>query len=417
MEITIVIILIILILVNFYRKKYLLNPVTVFSGIWVVEVFLANFRLYGMIDYSEKTLFIILLGNIAFFLGNCPKRKIRLKVGSSLRDYSETLRFNNLVLYSSILIAAICAVIVSVSVISILVQGIEYAYVRDMLFGYDTSDTLIQNGLFMLFFTWVVTGIIYAIMPIALVALFEGKIKRKKMIYVSLSVAIIYSFATAGRATLFVLGVQLIVLILHYRITISRKLKRFIILILTTLCILLIGVSFFRRGSGEINSFYTYFCMSVPLLSHWIGYIDYHGYRTYGGALFYGVLALIANTIGKIFTIPGYQALDKIVNMPQNEWVWVFRNPLTHYNAFCSLFYYLYLDFGFVGVALLSFLFGLIANNVFCSIKRDVKSLVRYLFIIQMLTLSFVKLQIANPPYIIAWIIIELSVVRRCKIK
>lgn len=417
MEISTVIILTILILINWYRKKYLLNPVTVFSGIWVVEVILANFRMYGMIEYSEKALLIILLGNIAFFIGSYPKKRLRFKVGTSAKKDCEVLYFNIPTLYACILIAAVCAFVVAASVIGSLAKGQNYAYVRDMLFGYDTSDTLVQSGLFMLFFTWGVTGIIYAIMPIALVALFEGKSKRRGVVFASLLIAIIYSFATAGRATLFVLGIQLVVLIFHYRVVITRKQKRIIFCILAALVSFLVVVSILRRGAGNINSFYTYFCMSVPLLSHWIDFIDTHNYRTYGLATLYGVIALIANTFGKFVTIPGYDALNEIVNAPQNEWVWIFRDPLTHYNAFCSLFYYLYLDFGFAGVFFLSLIFGFAANDIFCSITRDKKSLVEYLFVIQMLALSFMKLQIANPPYIIAWIIIELSVVRRNKIK
>ena len=41
MEALSIVILIILILIAIKRKKYFLNPVTIFSGIWIIIIFLA----------------------------------------------------------------------------------------------------------------------------------------------------------------------------------------------------------------------------------------------------------------------------------------------------------------------------------------------------------------------------------------
>lgn len=66
MEALSIVILIILILIAIKRKKYFFNPVTIFSGIWIIIIFLANLKLFDMVAYDEKIIFMILIANISF---------------------------------------------------------------------------------------------------------------------------------------------------------------------------------------------------------------------------------------------------------------------------------------------------------------------------------------------------------------
>ena len=61
MEHLIIICLIVLILTSIIRKKYVLTPVTIFSGMWLFIIGLASLKRFGMIDYSEKALLLILI--------------------------------------------------------------------------------------------------------------------------------------------------------------------------------------------------------------------------------------------------------------------------------------------------------------------------------------------------------------------
>ena len=58
--------------------------------------------------------------------------------------------------------------------------------------------------------------------------------------------------------------------------------------------------------------------------------------------------------------------------------------------------------------------FGLIINNIFNLLRntKDKKSLFLYLLIVQMLVLSFIKLQTSNPPYIIAILAMNMMIKR-----
>lgn len=106
--------------------------------------------------------------------------------------------------------------------------------------------------------------------------------------------------------------------------------------------------------------------------------------------------------------------INEMVNLPQNNWITIFYNPISRYNAFCSALYYFYMDFRWIGIIVLPIAFGLIINNIFNLLRntKDKKSLFLYLLIVQMLVLSFIKLQTSNPPYIIAILAMNMMIKR-----
>lgn len=412
----------VMILISIFRKRYLFNPVTIFSGIWLVNVFLVNFKLYDMIGYSQKTLLIVLLGNFGFLLGNIPNKPICFRFSKEKENTQHNQKkydysLNIPIVYSLICTSFICTIVLVIAVVRYLISGTAYSYIRDMLFGYGTEATLISSGSLMLFFLWIITGVVYAIIPIALIELFENRRNKRKIVFGGLFLAVLYTFATAGRATIFVLLVQIIILMQHYKVQIPKRILKLAKRIVVIMIVGLLIVSSFRVGAESqkhVNSMYSYFCISIPLLSHWIDYIDVNHLSTNGGTLLYGIEALLSWILQKFgVSIPGYNALDEMVNIPQNTWVCLFYDPITRYNAFCSVFYYFYLDFGMAGVFGLSLLFGIIVNNIFNKIKRDKKSLFYYLVIVQILVLSFIKLQTSNPPYIIAFCVLTIAVKRK----
>ena len=98
--------LVIFILLSIKRKKYLLTPVTFFSGMWIVVLFLSSLKRYGMIDYSEKAIWLVLLSNTFFFIGNIPNRIIKIKkeahISTNSPLYEGHYSINMTILYSCI---------------------------------------------------------------------------------------------------------------------------------------------------------------------------------------------------------------------------------------------------------------------------------------------------------------------------
>lgn len=424
MEAITIVVLLILIVLMIRRKKYFFNPVTIFSGTWIIIVFLANLKLYDMIEYDEKIIVMILLANLSFFIGNIPKKGIRCVIGtkkSTKRNkgnyYVYEYKINKPFVIFCMVVAFISIGVVLLSVIKLLLSGSSYSYIRDILFGYDTDATLVNSGVFMLFFTWIVSGIVYAFMPLALIEFFERKKFNSWAIY-GLILAGVFTFATAGRAVIFVLVIQVIVLLKHYDYTIPKRIKRTVIMVAIGAIGMLFIISYFRTKSivdKHVNSVYSYFCISVPLLSHWVEYVDANNIYTWGRATLYGVDSIL-NWILRFVGIqtPKYMLINEAVNLPQNNWLTIFHNPVSRYNAFCSALYYFYLDFRWIGIVVLSLLCGLVINNVFNLLKnaKDKKCMFYYLLIVQMLVLSFIKLQTSNPPYIFALLIINFAIKR-----
>lgn len=419
MEALSIVILIILILIAIKRKKYFFNPVTIFSGIWIIIIFLANLKLFDMVAYDGKIIFMILIANISFFIGSFPQKGFRcvLKTKNKTNNYIYEYKLNKPFIVFCMIITFISILIMIISVIKLLLSGTAYSYIRDMLFGYGTDTSLVNSGRFMLFFTWVISGIVYALLPIALIELFEQK-KANRWVIGGLVLASLFTFATAGRAVIFVLVIQVIVLLKHYNYVIPKKIKRNIIVLICGAVFILFLVSYFRTKSitdKHVNSIYSYFSISIPMLSHWIKYIEDNNICTYGRSTLYGVESILNWLLRNIgIQTPDYMYINEMVNLPQNNWITIFYNPISRYNAFCSALYYFYMDFRWIGIIVLPLVFSLIINNIFNLLRntKDKKSLFLYLLIVQMLVLSFIKLQTSNPPYIFAILAINIMIKR-----
>jgi oligosaccharide repeat unit polymerase len=79
-------------------------------------------------------------------------------------------------------------------------------------------------------------------------------------------------------------------------------------------------------------------------------------------------------------------------------------------NAYATLFYDFYMDFGYIGVALLSFLFGYLCMRSYKYYKRigDMRSLVLYLILLQFIMFSMARIYtvLATRALSLLWLLI-----------
>lgn len=118
--------LIVIILVLFLEKN-LINPIILFSAIWLLTIFLTSLKMYNMIDYSEKALRIISEGIIAFIIGAFfimliihKKRKIQNVDEIDNKECEDNEIINNKILIILINIALIMVILLSIKVLSLL---------------------------------------------------------------------------------------------------------------------------------------------------------------------------------------------------------------------------------------------------------------------------------------------------------
>lgn len=62
----------------FLEKRSWLNPGTIFMFYWIIVVFMANLRLYGLRETSNKAYLFVLVGIIAFYTGSLLAIKMNI---------------------------------------------------------------------------------------------------------------------------------------------------------------------------------------------------------------------------------------------------------------------------------------------------------------------------------------------------
>ena len=66
----------------FLEKRSWLNPGTIFMFYWIIVVFMANLRLYGLRETSNKAYLFVLVGIIAFYTGSLLAIKMKIKIST-----------------------------------------------------------------------------------------------------------------------------------------------------------------------------------------------------------------------------------------------------------------------------------------------------------------------------------------------
>ena len=66
----------------FLEKRSWLNPGTIFMFYWTIVVFMANLRLYGLRETSNKAYLFVLVGIIAFYIGSLLAIKVKIKIST-----------------------------------------------------------------------------------------------------------------------------------------------------------------------------------------------------------------------------------------------------------------------------------------------------------------------------------------------
>lgn len=401
-------ILIAVLLWNILIKKDYYSPLIFWCVIWIISFTFAMLNPYDMMKVSDKAIFIMGLGTLTFLTGCIGKKQIHFVFKKKQKKVFNTGKneFNKWVCYSLLWVTFVFNLFVLATAIVFLRMGISYSNFRDILLGYSTNSNLsfFSSSFVSTFFSWIIGPAMSILLIILMLNMVIKQIAGWFNFFTFIDIAI-YVFATSGRMLLLHAVIFLFFIYKFHGIQISKKLKRKVYHIGIIAIILLLVLTFFRRKNvTSVPSLYSYFCIDVPLFSYWMKYIDDNHIMTYGNAFLRGFLEFINYVLGKVgMATPNFWSMQETFDLIQNRWIEVF--PGNWYNAYVSSFLYFYMDFGIIGVALGSYIFGKICKWSYRKLldKKEIFYEIFYMLIIQTIADSFIRWQIGNFAFLVTF--------------
>lgn len=384
-------------------KKDWISPNIFMGTIWFISTLFIWLNPYNVMKITDKSILIIILGLVFFFIGNIKFFKITYTFnGEKIFNISRFNEFNKPICYSLLSITFCFNSFMFLKVIALLKTGIPYSNIRDILFEYGEQTGLFKSSFVSTFYDWIIVPAVSILLIILIINLF---VKKLPILFnmITLLNMILYVFSSSGRILMMHAVVLLFFCYKFFNIQIPKKTKKNIALIGISVIYLLLIMTYFRtKDSTAVSTLYSYFCIDIPLLSYWVEYIDNNDIMSFGNSFFRGILEGVNFLLGKLnLSTPLFWEMQEVYSLIQNSWIEVF--PRNWYNAYVSCFFYFYFDFGLLGVILGSFIFGKLSSSLYNLLKkeRNLLSIILYMIIIQVIIDSFMRWQLGTLTYII----------------
>ena len=130
-----------------------------------------------------------------------------------------------------------------------------------------------------------------------------------------------------------------------------------------------------------------------------VDYVDKENIQLKGYSSFYGLYQYTEKiSVLAKHKFKNSDYLDSIIIKPASTWINVFKINNHNYNAFATMYYNLYLDYGFVSVFVISMLYGMFATYFYLRVIETGKArnIVFYIVICIGLIFSFEKFQFSG---------------------
>lgn len=416
MAIGLIFILILIGIVEWILEKKIYNFLTAYCFFWSIIVFLANLKLFDMYEYSNKGYELILIGSLGFAIGywifrfwiNNKKFKVNMN-NKILNDNNLNKKYVYLLVY----IALVFYTYVTLKVLLFFKDGYSYYLIRRMYQGY-ADMPFFNSKLEVYFSSYIAIPIIYVLCPLFIIEVFKKNKDFRLLILMTLTL-VLYLFSSASRFIVLNIVFQFIFIALFLNKKIPKKILKRVKIAVVALLGVIILVTVLRENKptynssydwGILKSTYSYFSVSVPLLTYWSEYINSIGYFGKGLVTFRAPLSLITLLLLHPLGIE-FNSLTEAINLVNQTDIFIPIFPKHTYNAFASIFYYFYVDFREIGVFIGCMFFGAICGFIFKKlvINPNNRNLLFSLLIIQALFKSMVRWEFYTSGYFIAFII------------
>lgn len=396
-----------LISVIFIDKK---NPLMLYTFVWLLVIVLYKLQLFGIYLISENTTFIIFISIFMFIIGYFltefiykPKMK------------TETLKINSTNIKYLILIIILISLPFYIDQLQSLINTGFQIMANKILLATNEID---NGGVIM---QYIVRPFEYIIPVISMYYVFN--VRTDKFIIISGLYFPLIKFVLTGSKSIIIF--YIIVAVIFYLNEKSnvleeavnrRKLKKTIITVGTLI------VAFMVCFGNFIKSIYFYLCGCIPMLDKVVN-SDFYMYstNTYGFLSFNGVIRFII----KLLSIFGISINSPTFDLANNYILkFEYTNyvaPNYSYNAFMTYISNFYMDFGLIGVIILSFVFGILSCYIYKRFKCN-KSIQNYALLgllYYFILFSMVRFQLSNTILALAFIysIMFLPIICYSKIK
>lgn len=393
-------------------KKHKITPLLVFSVLWTIILFLSALRLYGLDMPSDKGYVVIALGMLGFGIGYLIFGKTIVRLHNDDRVYQIRDKF---ILTLSI-ITIILYFVDFMKVVNYLASGQTLAYIRTL--SQDSTSILYTNrsNLEIAIRTFIIQPFALSLQVIVAMEFWNGK---KKWIIIDGIIIVLRLLSEGSRSLLLYLGINLIIIFVldnkvSYYINLykskkaRKRRKRTLKIAVFVGFLLIIATTMSRSGGRALRTTYYYFSMEPTMLCLWIENIKEYGYglASVNGIVF-PILFVIKNVL-KISTYPSYwyNNIFLLINDTDKIWKVISSFDGTRANAYVSIFWFAYLDGGYIGTFIILFILGSIYNLVYNYVRRykNKKSFCIYAYLLQGLLFSFVRLQFADVSYALGFI-------------
>lgn len=395
---------------TFSFTKKISHPAIVFGMLWVTIITFSLLGLYNLNKVGNSTYYLLFTGIFSFFLGVIGAsafkgnfKKLRLKPLNDEIKKEIPLHINWRMAYIVLFISMFGTSILFFSTLKYLMSGYSLMQIHNLFYGYG-EDTKLMSDTMNAIISWISVPCLYVSISVLIVSFFEKNTKKIFSILTIVSM-LFYLFGNASRIMIIVLLFSTIVIYECYHGKIDIKLKRKTKKLLFFCVIMFMILMVARRSNNpnKVNSIYAYLTLPVNLFDYWVSDFKSNSLPyTYGGGYIFGIISWINWFTSKIgMELPVYSVVSQYVINTQNIWVNVF--PGRSYNAFCTMFYYFYFDFGIIGIILGSFIYGWICYLVYYKaiIEKNRKMLLMYLLVIQTILFSFIRWQFGTANFIV----------------
>ena len=407
-------------LLAFLKERNFFNPVLIFSSIWVLAMFTAGLALYRLKPTSEYAYGLACLG-VCLFAG-----------GALLRDFFGRKRFSPppvapnyklLLLYFTPVV--LFAIFLAAKSILLLRHGVTMDIIRANYNNAESGLLIANNTVFVFQNFFVDAGVFASVGLIPVIAAEPAAMPRNIVLLELLLLQVCFIFISGARAFMAMAVLSFILYALLNRqfsrqfANYVRKIPKGLAIVLTVLFLAVAWrVTTMRKDDGRTFFYeaYRYISLSMPLFDTRLQMLDDTHVYTHGWTLLHGFVKTPLFFWRKIAGVPWPQGLVEASKQvaANNDFYYVgggYGGRGGYVNSFVTVFYYMMMDWGIVGLVVESIVYGWISQACYRRVRfaRTPRAVAVYLLLAIGLVFSFVRLHFTAHRYVDAFIIIWFS--------
>ena len=386
-------------LLGWKKNKVILNPLTIFSAIWLVVVLCAF--THGKLNRPQvETIQMLIIGTLALCAGyiiahNSRRRTYKLNNIIITGDGSKyALRYN---LICILCIICILAYFYNLVLLTKIVGSGNLGLIKLYLQSNENGRSSWLNAFYFL----LVDPLSVAIPICAIADLIFGE-KNRKLLILAITLTVEKTIANTTRSTLgifivyFVMGSLMYMKINGYDVRLKYFFKKRRRQIFVSCFIAMIAFVYMTiaRGSDVLDNLWTDFALPTSLFEYWKKVVDDQNIYGYGLASLNGFIYPIFYFFKNIFNIPIPEYIETIHTLTNDTESFVWASNTVTANAYVSIYWYFYLDFRLFGIIVGLFLVGYFSEKYYRDTMyyKSAKNFAIYCFFIHMLIFSIVRM-------------------------